>query len=67
MLKIPVFLVYLECVEVQFSAMCRIAWNSKSWFSFICEGAVTGPWILEMDEVHVFLGKSLDFTGSLDE
>ena len=69
MFKIPVFLVYLEGIEMRLSAMCRIVQNSESWFSFICEGAVTGPWILEMDEVRIFLSKISGFhwlTGWLD-
>ena len=33
------------------------ACNSDFWFSFFHKGAVTGPWILEMDKVCVFPGK----------
>ena len=31
------------------------------------EGAITGPWILEVDKIHAFLRKSWVFTGSVDE
>ena len=41
--------------------------NSEQEISFVCKTQVTGPWILEMDEFHIYLAKYLGSAGSLDE
>ena len=67
MLKIGVLLYFLQCIKVQFSAIDGIMQNSVLNISFICGVQATGPWILEMDEFHIFLAKYLDSTDSLHE
>ena len=67
MLKICVLLYFVQCIKVRFSAIDGITQNSVLKISFACGVQATGPWILEMDEFHVFLAKYLDSTGSLDK
>ena len=65
--QIHVLLNFLQCVKVQFSATDGIMQNSVLKISFIHGVQATDPWILEMDEFHIFLAKYLDSNGSLDE
>ena len=67
MLEIHILLSFLQCIKVLFSAMDGITLNSVLKISFIRRVQATCPWILEMDEFHVFLAKYLDSTGSLGE
>ena len=61
------FSVYLQCTKVRFNVTDGIMQNSVLRISFRYGTHAAGPWILEMDEFHMFLAKCLYLAGSLDE
>ena len=66
-LKICDYFVVVKCLQGQICAIVGIGRNSACWIFFVREGARNGPCNLERLKICIYLVKSMDLTGSLDE